>query len=311
MQNWSLKDQSRFPLKYVMSPYNEPRITVKPGEKIAIEVNDAFSGHLQQHGEKPNMEKFPYANPVTGPIYVEGAEKDDTLTVDIHEIQPLTGKALTVIGNFWWYFNRPQAPAAFNEFTGLQFPDEAHIMPIRDGKVHFNDRIAMPFEPDIGSIGTAPEVESILTTLPGPHGGNMDFPEMTVGSRAYFPVNVPGALLHLCDTHARRGDMTVHGCSILMQAKVTVTLNLLKGKKLNWPRIETPTHIMTMACSSSGVTLEEAMRIAYVELVLWLMEYGFPKWDAYKLTSLATVRVGNPWMVGAKFPKEYLDKART
>jgi acetamidase/formamidase len=308
MKQWTLKDQGQFPMKYVMSPYNEPRLTVKPGEKITIEVNDAFSGRLQKKGERPNLEKYPYANPVTGPIYVEGAEKDDTLTVDIHDIQPLTGKALTVIGNFWWYFNRPQASAAYNAFTGLNFPDEVDIFPIEGGKIQFNEKIAMPFEPDIGSIGTAPDVESILTTLPGPHGGNMDFPEMTTGSRAYFPVNVPGALLHVCDTHARRGDMTVHGCSILMQAKVTMTLGLIKGKKLNWPRIETPTHIMTMAASSSGITLEEAMRIAYIEQVLWLMEYGFEKWSAYKLTSLSSIRVGNPWVVGAKFPKEYLTK---
>jgi len=309
MKTWTLKDQARYPMQYVMSPYNEPRVTVKPGEEFTVEVNDAFTGHLQKDGEKPDLAKYPYANPVTGPIFVEGAEKGDTLTADIHDIQPLTGKALTLIGGFWWYFNRPQAPAGYNQFTGLKFPEAVSIHPIEDGRVRFNDRIAMPYEPDIGSIGTAPEVEAILTTLPGPHGGNMDFPEMTIGSRAYFPVNVPGALLHLTDTHARRGDMTFHGCSILMQAKVTMTLDVIKGKKLNWPRIETPTHIMAMAASSSGITLEEAMRIAYIELVLWLMEYGFEKWEAYKLTSLSTLRVGNPWAIGAKFPKEYLDKA--
>jgi len=309
MQTWTLRDQAKHPMKYVMSPYNEPRVKVKAGEKITIEVNDAFTGHLQKNGQKPDSHKYPYANPVTGPIFVEGAEKGDTLTVDIHDIQPLTGKAVTVIGGFWWYFNRPQAPAAYNTFTGLKFPEEASIYSIVDNTIQFSDKIAMPYEPDIGSIGTAPEVESILTTLPGPHGGNMDFPEMTIGSRAYFPVNVPGALLHVTDTHARRGDMTFHGCSILMQAKVTMTLDLIKGKKLNWPRVETPTHIMTMAGSSSGITLEEAMRIAYVELVLWLMEHGFEKWEAYKLTSLSTLRIGNPWVVGAKFPKEYLGKA--
>lgn len=309
MQTWTLKDQAQHPVKYVMSPYNEPRIRIKPGEKITIEVNDAFGGGLQKTGDKVDSVKFPYANPVTGPIFVEGAEKGDTLIVDIQDIKPLTGKTLTVIGGFWWYFNRPQAPAAYNAFTGLTFPDEADVYPIVDGKVQFNDKIAMPYEPDIGSIGTAPEVESILTTLPGPHGGNMDFPEITIGSRVSFPVNVPGALLHVSDTHARRGDMTFHGCSILMQATVTMTLGLIKGRKLNWPRIETPTHIMTMAGSSSGITLEEAMRIAYVELVLWLMEHGFEKWEAYKLTSLSTLRVGNPWVVGAKFPKEYLWKA--
>lgn len=306
MPTWTLKDQAKYPKTFVMSPHSEPRLRVKPGEQITIEVHDAFGGGLRKTGDRWDGTRFPYSNPVTGPIFVEGAEKDDTLVVEIHDIQPLTGNTVTIIGGFWWYFNRPQAPAAYNAFTGLKFPDEAFVYPIVNGKIQFSERIAMPYEPDIGSIGTAPEVESILSTLPGPHGGNLDFPEMTAGSRAYFPVNVPGALLHVADTHARRGDMTFHGASILMQASVTMTLDLIKRKKLNWPRIETPTHIMTMAGSSSGVTLEEAMRIAYVELVLWLMEYGFERWEAYQLTSLCTVRVGNPWVAGVKFPKEYL-----
>ena len=309
MKIWTLEDQKKFPRKYVMSPYNEPRIFVEPGEKITIEVDDAPGGQIQKEGDRADWIKNPYANPVTGPIFVKGAEKGDTLTVDIHDIQPLTGKANTAIGNWWWYYDLPQAADGVNEFTGLKFPDEVRIMPIRDGKVWFNEKIAMPFEPDIGSIGTAPEIESILTTVPGPHGGNLDFPEMTSGSRAYFPVMVPGGLLHACDAHARRGDMTVHGSSILMQARVTLTLGLIKKKKINWPRLETPTHIMSIASSHAGITLEEAMRIAYAELVLWLMEYGFKKWDAYELTNLSTIRVGNPWSVGAKFPKEYLDKA--
>lgn len=309
MQAWTLEDQAKYPITHVMSPYNQPRVTVRSGEKLTIEVNDAFGGRLRKTGDRWDGVQFPYANPVTGPIFVDEAERDDTLTVDIHDIQPLTGRAVTVIGGFWWYFNRPQAPAAYNAFTGLKFPDQAEVYPIVDGKIRFSDGITMPYEPDIGSIGTAPEIESILTTHPGPHGGNLDFPEITTGSRVYFPVNVPGALLHVCDTHARRGDMTFHGASILMQARVTMTLGVIKRRKLNWPRIETPTHIMTMAGSSAGITLEEAMRIAYVELVLWLMEYGFEKWEAYKLTSLCTLRVGNPWAVGAKFPKEYLQAA--
>lgn len=309
MKKWTLENQRCFPIKYVMSPYNEPRLTVEPGERITLEVSDSMGGRVQKEGDKPDPINVPYPNPVTGPIYVKGAEKGDTLIVDIHDLQPLRNTAVTKINNWWWYFMRPEARAGVDAVSGMQFPQRLRIMPIKDGRVWFNEKIGMPFSPDIGSIGTAPEVEAILSVLPGPHGGNLDFPEITTGSKIYFPVNVPGALLHLCDAHARRGDMLFNGCSCVMEATATMTLGLVKGKKINWPRIETPTHIMATAASGPGITLEDAMRIAYVELVLWLTEYGFDKWDAYELTNLCTVRVGNPWTVGAKFPKEYLDKA--
>ena len=58
--------------------------------------------------------------------------------------------------------------------------------------------------------------------------------------------------------------------------------------------------------------LEDATRIAYVELVKWLeKEYGYDRWDAYMMLSqCGRVRLGNvvdpKYTVGAAIDKRYL-----
>jgi acetamidase/formamidase len=135
----------------------------------------------------------------------------------------------------------------------------------------------------------------------------MDVPEICVGNKAYFPVNVSGALLHVGDVHAVQGDAEICGTAVEMPAEITLTINLVKGKKIRWPRIESPEHLISVACSGAGRPLEEAIRIAFIELVFWLEEFGFNRWDAYQLSAqTALVKLGNLWTVAVKFPKKYL-----
>ena len=91
--------------------------------------------------------------------------------------------------------------------------------------------------------------------------------------------------------------------------EVAFRFELVKGKKVAWPRIEDADHIMV---AGSARPLSDALRISFVELINWLVaDYGFNKEDAYQLTSqVATVRVANMvdplYTVVAKFPKKYL-----
>jgi len=90
---------------------------------------------------------------------------------------------------------------------------------------------------------------------------------------------------------------------------VTVKLDVIRGRSIEWPRLEDATYIMT---AGSGRPLMDCVRIAQVDLVKWLVDdYGFEKWEALQVISqVATMRIGNAvdpnYTVIAKFPKKYL-----
>jgi acetamidase/formamidase len=135
----------------------------------------------------------------------------------------------------------------------------------------------------------------------------MDLPCVTNGCRLYFPVKVPGALLHIGDAHALQGEGEISGVAVEMPAEVTLKVDLIKNRTIDWPRIENNEYIMGVGCTGVGRTLEDAIRLGYVNLTLWMEEYGISRWDAWELCSfLGKVTLGNIWCVAAGFPKKYL-----
>jgi amidase len=296
-------------LAYVIGPYREPVMRIGPGDRVTVETEDAFGGKLATVDDLPSDHLvLPYLNPQSGPFYVEGAEKGDTLLVRIDEIEP----------------SAPGADAgttclvpAFGGLTGTAktallhdpLPQIVKKLRIEDGFVHWSDRIRIPFEPFIGTIGTAPELEAVSSLTPAEHGGNMDLPDIGPGSTLHLPVHVSGAHLYLGDVHACQGDGELCGVAVEMRAKVTFSVALKKGSTVAWPRLETSEFIMAIG---SARPMEDAARIAYRELVLWLEEaYGFDRLEAYMLlTQVGRVRLANMvdpnYTIGAKVARTYL-----
>lgn len=135
-------------------------------------------------------------------------------------------------------------------------------------------RIELPLRPMLGCIATAPANKAAVpTTYPDNFGGNMDYNGMGAGTTVMLPVFEPGALLFLGDGHARQGDGEVNGTAIETSLDVEFSVELLKGKKINWPRLENQDSIMVLGSSRA---LSEALQHATTELLRWLMEsYGF------------------------------------
>lgn len=162
----------------------------------------------------------------------------------------------------------------------------------------------------VGTIGTAPhpENEGISSSLlPGRHGGNMDLPDVCPGSRIILPVFHKGALLYVGDAHAIQGDGEISGTALEMSAEITLNVNV-NGERINWPRIENDQEIMCVATTSAGRSFEDAVRVAFLELVEWMEKrYGIDRFDGLMLCSLAgKIRIGNLWTVAAKINKKYL-----
>ena len=85
-------------LYYEISRHNPPVLSIQPGETVSVETEDAFSGQVRKETDRRDRQKLPYGNPQSGPIYVEGAEKGDTLAVRIEKIEARIGQAATHTG---------------------------------------------------------------------------------------------------------------------------------------------------------------------------------------------------------------------
>jgi len=216
-------------------------------------------------------------NPVTGPIYIEGAEPGDTLAVKIMDIElPEWGGSSIIPG--------------FGALEGWlnQMEPRTKISYIKDGKITYKTDhgkvIEFDADPFIGTIGVSPAYEAIQTLAPGPHGGNMDCPDIRPGNTLYLPVTQKGALFGLGDVHAAQGDGEICGTAVEIHAAVTVEFKVIK-KTIAWPRVESEDMIMTV-CSARP--LEDAARLAYRELINWMVtDYGWDRDDAYMFLSLA------------------------
>ena len=135
---------------------------------------------------------------------------------------------------------------------------EAKIMQIKDDKVIFNG-VEAPIKKMIGVIGVAPEGDGVSCGTPGAHGGNMDNKLVKEGATLYFPVSVEGALFALGDLHAAMGDGEVSGSGVEVAGNVTVTLDVIKGEKVEQPMLENEKVFSQIA---SGETLDDAANLA-------------------------------------------------
>jgi acetamidase/formamidase len=182
---------------------------------------------------------------------------------------------------------------------------------VLEGVVLWDDRTRIPVSPMVGTIGTAPLLESISTIDNGPHGGNMDVQEIGPGATLYLPIAVDGGLFFLGDCHAVQGDGELCGIgAIEIRTRTTVTLDLRpRPEAMGWPRLETDEHIAAIA---SARPLEDAFRIAVEELVGWMVaDYGFTAPDAVLLLgqvaeARCTQLVNPKYTYIAKIAKRYL-----
>jgi acetamidase/formamidase len=264
-------------IKYALSGDDAFVASVAPGEtftvECAINVNDGTIRHVGQQLTADDV-TLPFVNGATGPIEVRGARPGDMLTVEILDMT-LVGLGFTAlwpgIGIFPDWVRR------------REFGIQTRVVEVSDGVVHWSDKVKLPVRPMIGVIGVAPVHGAVLTVDNGPHGGNLDIQEVTSGNRVMMRVHKDGAHLFLGDCHAIQGDGEVNGMGAIEIAavlKVRVSLSPAPDR-LNWPRIETPTHLCTTGCARP---LEDAMRIAFEEMVFWLEdEYGIPAAEAYML----------------------------
>jgi len=293
------------PYQYVFGRYAEPIARVRPGETAAIYTEDAFESRITRADDTSSQILGSYLNPQTGPIYVEGAEPGDTLAVRIVEIEPTRDWAVSAFIPYFGGLTSTRATKMLHE----PLPERVWVYKLENGILTCSDRLRFPWRPFMGTIGTAPELEAISALAPLDHGGNMDVPDVRPGNTVYLPVRVPGALFFTGDCHAAQGEGELCGVALEITARATMRFDLIKGRAIGWPRIESADELMAVG---SARPMEDAARIAYGELIAWLEERGWDRWEAYQaLTQVGRLYVGNmvdtSYSLVAKIEKRFAD----
>jgi acetamidase/formamidase len=286
---------------------HEPVISVAGGDTIKTWTIDAG-------GRDRNLEQVhPGGNPQTGPFHVEGAQPGDTLEVTFDRLWPNREEGFS---------HGLAAPHVLDPDFATRLPyDEGHhdlwdldlergTALIRNPPEGLENLGELPFEPMLGCFGVAPDGgQAISTATSGRHGGNMDYRGFREGVTVQLPVAVEGALLHVGDGHARQGDGEIVGTGIEVSFDVTVTVRVLSGKTIHWPRIDGADYVMAVG---NARPLDQAVQHATTELMRMLDEdYGLSyRASSALLGQCLAYDIGNvfdpAYTVVAKLPRSAL-----
>lgn len=217
---------------------NPPAERVEPGSTILFHCHDSSAGQLGPSSTLADVTALDFGriNPVSGPIWVEGAQPGDALKITIDSFAPQAQG-----GRGWgWTANIPGFGLLADQFT-----DPALIIwdfdPATLAPALWSSQARIPLKPFAGTIGCAPAEAGLHSVVPPRRvGGNLDIRDLAAGTTLYLPVEVAGALFSVGDTHAAQGDGEVCGTAIESPMDVVLTLDLVKGANLKTPRFTTP-----------------------------------------------------------------------
>jgi acetamidase/formamidase len=288
----------------------EPSLEIEPGTELGFAVRDASDQQLGPESTSADVAALDFArvNPVSGPVFVKGAQPGDALEVEILEFDAR---------DWGWTAIIPGFGLLADEFTEPWL--RISKVDSERAAVGFSDTVTLPYEPFPGTIGVAPPE-------PGPHsivpprrwGGNMDIKHLRAGTTLLLPVGVEGALFSVGDTHAAMGDGEVCGTAVETAMDITLRISLRRRLDLPAPQYRVPAGELARTqqsayhvCTGVAPDLMEATRAATRALIDHLVDVrGLDRQEAYALCSVAAdLRIHEVvdapnWLVGAFLPDD-------
>ncbi len=242
-------------IKFCFNEKIPPAGWADSGEIVTFCCQDCYAEQIDCDGKDFSMLDMRRNNPVTGPLFVRGAEPGDVLQVDILQIELKDYGTMCV-----------RTGGGIYEVEGCH----CRRFPIQNNEIHFDHGIKIPISPMIGEIGTSPAGEGVSTQPPGEHGGNLDINELGISSTVYLPIAVPGALLSVGDLHAVQGDGETAICAMEAGGEVTLRVTVLKQPR----NIPTPMVITDTACYTTAAdeSLDVCSIAAARKMHRWLIE---------------------------------------
>jgi acetamidase/formamidase len=291
-----------------------PVLTVAPGTIVEFHPLDASGGQITAVSTVADIGRLDFArvNPVVGPVLVDGAEPGDAIRATLLSFDP---------SGFGWTANIPGFGLLCDDF-----PEPALHLWSYQPSLHvpamYGPGGRVPLQPFCGTIGLAPAAPGLHSIVPPRRvGGNMDIRDLGAGTELWLPVEVPGALFSLGDTHAAQGDGEVCGTAIESPASLAVRLDLVKDARLRYPRFTTPGPVTRHldargydVTTGIGPDLHEAARDAVRGMIdLLAQRHGLRAIDAYLLCSVcADLRISEivdrpNFVVAMYFPRAVLE----
>ncbi len=267
------------------------RVRIKPGTAVRLWTQDAFNNTIKSiHDLASEKVDMRFVNPQTGPFFIEGAEPGDALAIHIVDMKPARSYGISSTIPFFGGLTSTDRTAMLQE----PLPDTTWVYEVNTERqtvgfeARYSDlKVEFPIECMFGTIGVAPAGNEVRSALvPERFGGNMDSPEVRVGSTIYLGVNVEGALFSIGDGHYRQGEGEACGTAVEGAMDAIIIIDLIKGAAPAWPRIEDDKYYMSVGSSRP---MEDSWRIGQVDLVRWFQDlYGLHQLDSYQLLSQIT-----------------------
>ena len=292
------------------------RIRIKPGDTVVFETLEASACQITPKSKDEAVAhlSFDPIHPLTGPVYVEGAEPGDALEVEVVSIK-----------NKGWGWN---AVIPGFGLLGEDFPTPyLHHYKLGRTTCEFREDILIPYEPFCGVMGVAPREPGRLNTIPPrENAGNIDIRHLTPGARVMFPVLAPGALFSCGDCHSAQGDGEVNGTGIESPMTVTLRFQVMKGANIPELRFITPAGKKLTVTDEKGYFVTTAhgpdlfrdaqQSIRYMIDYL-ASEHNLTREQAYCLCGAAVdlkiseIVDGPNWIVSAYLPLSIFRQSRT
>jgi acetamidase/formamidase len=291
-----------------------PIKTVAPGETVEFEVIDGGGGQITPASTADVMAQLDFSTllPLTGPIFIDGAEAGDMLKITIDGFAPSGWGWSGIIPGYGILaeeFSEPRLHSWNYDVCGAQ-------------PALYGELARVPTRPFAGTLGVAPKESGLHSTIPPRHvGGNLDTRDLSEGTELYLPIEVPGALFSVGDTHAAQGDGELAGSAIESSMDVALRFDVIKGRTIDGPWFTTPGPV-TRHLDDSGyfvaLGIAPDLMLAARDAVRRMIDvlsalHGISPVDAYMLCSVcADLRINQlvnqpNWTVSLYFPKLVLN----
>jgi len=271
-------------------PAIKPVATAKPGDHIIFHTRDALDADLDLGSVADDLAAIDLnlVHPMTGPVFIEGAQRGDVLAVKLVDIEPDEYGYTVIVPGFGFLRDKFTEPflvnwqltrnaAVSDQMPGVAVPYEAFpgsigVLPgepevaawkAREAALGAAGGVVLPPEPT-GALPAAvcgPEGSNkgdcLRTIPPRENGGNMDVQQMQLGTTLLLPCFIDGCGLFIGDVHYAQGDGEVSGTAIEMGATVTVSTQVRKaeGANITSPQVEGGAQIKAMEPSSFYQTI--------------------------------------------------------
>jgi formamidase len=303
-----------------------PIARARPGEEITLETRDGLDGQLGPTSTASDLDgvRFGRSHPLTGPVFVEGAEPGDLLEVHILAYEHAEFGITAFVPGFGFLADvfedpylvvweladgaartsaLPGVAIRADPFAGVLgvAPSPASLERARSREEAARTRGGLVATDDPEDAWPREAADGLRTIPPRENGGNLDIRQLVAGSRLLLPIEVEGALFSAGDLHFAQGDGEVCGSAIEISGAVTVRFEVRKQPE--WlPRFaafETPTVRQRDSFATTGIPVADdgtnaaldlniAARRALLELIDYLQHVrGLSREAAYILCSVA------------------------